>query len=71
MYWLKQLEADDVESIATAIDTTAHIEYAKRGKYAYNNMLSLSHSCERLPKTQYAVQDVLTIVEKITRIFGK
>ncbi len=52
MYWLKQLK-DKTLSIATAIDCQPqYIEYAKRGKYAYNNMLS--HSFMRLSKHQYA-----------------
>ena len=38
---IKTVEGQDVESIATAIGLQPqYIEYAKRGKYAYNNMLS-------------------------------
>ncbi len=58
---IKTVEGQDVESIQQRLITTAHTEYAKRGKYAYNNML-LSHSCERLSKHEYAASDVLTIV---------
>ncbi len=49
----KQLK-DKTESIATAIDYNQYIEYAKRGKYAYNNMLTPSHSWKIVKKAQYA-----------------
>ncbi len=58
---IKTVEGQDVESIATAIDYNCNIEYAKRGKYAYNNMLSYLIHAERLSK-HHAASDVLTIV---------
>jgi hypothetical protein len=60
---IKTVEGQDVESIATAIGLQPqYIEYAKRGKYAYNNMLSYLIHAKDYQKHQYAASDVLTIV---------
>ncbi len=40
MYWIKTVEGQDVESIATAIGLQPQYIGYKQGKYAYNNMLS-------------------------------
>ncbi len=47
------------KSIATAIGLQPqYIEYAKRGKYAYNNMLSYLIHAKDYQKHQYAASDV-------------
>ncbi len=41
MYWLKTVEGQDVESMATAVDYNRNPSViTKREIYAYNNMLS-------------------------------
>ncbi len=61
---LSVVEGQDVESIATALIglQPQYIEYAKKQKYAYNNMLSYLIHAKDYQKHQYAASDVLTIV---------
>ncbi len=52
---IKTVEGQDVESIATAVGLQPqYIEYAKRGKYVYNNMLSYLIHAKDYQKYQYA-----------------
>lgn len=68
---LKTVDGQDVETIATAVGVQPqYIEYAKRGKYAYNNMLSYLIHAKDSQKHQYSPKEVITLVgEDYSKIY--
>ena len=68
---LKTVDGQDVETIASAVGVqTQYIEYAKRGKYAYNNMLSYLIHAKDAQKHQYSPKEVITLVgEDYSKIY--
>lgn len=68
---LKTVDGQDVETIATAVGVQPqYIEYAKRGKYAYNNMLSYLIHAKDTQKHQYSPKEVITLVgEDYSKIY--
>ena len=68
---LKTVDGQDVETIATAVGVQPqYIEYAKRGKYAYNNMLSYLIHAKDTQKHQYSPKKVITLVgEDYSKIY--
>ena len=68
---LKTVDGQDVETIATAVGVQPqYIEYAKRGKYAYNNMLSYLIHAKDGQKHQYSPKEVITLVgEDYSKIY--
>lgn len=68
---LKTVDGQDVETIASAVGVQSqYIEYAKRGKYAYNNMLSYLIHAKDAQKHQYAPKEVITLVgEDYSKIY--
>ena len=68
---LKTVDGQDVETIASAVGVQSqYIEYAKRGKYAYNNMLSYLIHAKDAQKHQYAPKEVITLAgEDYSKIY--
>lgn len=67
----KTVDGQDVEAIASAVGVQPqYIEYAKRGKYAYNNMLSYLIHAKDAQKHQYSPKEVITLVgEDYSKIY--
>lgn len=67
----KTVEGQDVETIASAVGVQPqYVEYAKRGKYAYNNMLSYLIHAKDAEKHQYSPKEVITLVgEDYSKIY--
>jgi len=68
---LKTVDGQDVETIASAVGVQPqYIEYAKRGKYAYNNMLSYLIHAKDAQKHQYSADEVVTLAgEDYSKIY--
>lgn len=59
----KTKESQDVETIANAIGVVPeYIEFAKKGKYVYSNMLAYLIHAKDKQKHQYSPNEVLTLV---------
>lgn len=59
----KTKESQDVETIANAIGVAPeYIEFAKKGKYVYSNMLAYLIHAKDKQKHQYSPNEVLTLV---------
>jgi plasmid replication protein rep len=67
----KTVDGQDVEAIASAVGVQPqYIEYAKRGKYAYNNMLSYLIHAKDAQKHQYSPKEVITLIgEDYSKIY--
>lgn len=67
----KTVDGQDVETIASAVGVQPqYIEYAKRGKYAYNNMLSYLIHAKDAQKHQYSADEVVTLAgEDYSKIY--
>lgn len=67
----KTVDGQDVETISSAVGVQPqYIEYAKRGKYAYNNMLSYLIHAKDAHKHQYSPKEVVTLVgEDYSKIY--
>lgn len=67
----KTVDGQDVETIASAVGVQPqYVEYAKRGKYAYNNMLSYLIHAKDAEKHQYSPKEVITLVgEDYSKIY--
>lgn len=67
----KTVDGQDVETISSAVGVQPqYIEYAKRGKYAYNNMLSYLIHAKDAQKHQYSADEVVTLAgEDYSKIY--